>query len=173
MILHFSCNTKDSCGRKEEKIFSFVQLCDTQLGRGGYEHDIETFKQAVVQINELNPDFVIICGDLVDNANDSSYSDFININKKFKVPCHLAPGNHDVANIPTNTTLNYYRKTIGKDYYDFQNKNHSFIITNTQLWKSNIESESEKHNKWFEQILHEKKKQQVSNFCYRTLSIIY
>ena len=148
MIFNISCETKDSCGRKEEKIFSFVQLCDTQLGMGGYEHDLETFKQAIIQINALNPDFVIICGDLVNDANDSSYSDFISIMKEFKVPCHLAPGNHDVGNVPTETSLNYYRKTIGKDYYEFQNKNHSFIVTNTQLWKHNVEHESEKHNKW-------------------------
>ena len=30
--------------------FTFVQLCDTQLGMGGYEHDINTFRQAVSQI---------------------------------------------------------------------------------------------------------------------------
>ena len=138
---------------KEQKPFSFVQLCDTQLGMGGYEHDLKTFKQAVKQINALDTDFVVICGDLVNEANESSYSDFKSIMKGLKIPCYVASGNHDVGNIPNDTTLSYYRKTIGKDYYEFQHKNYSFIMTNTQLWKINIENESEKHDNWFRETL--------------------
>ena len=35
--------------------FSFVQMCDTQLGMGGYEHDVKTFTLAVDQINKMKP----------------------------------------------------------------------------------------------------------------------
>ena len=142
-----------SCSQKVQEPFSFVQLCDTQLGMGGYTHDIQSFEQAVKQINEIDPDFVVICGDLVNDAADSSYNEFKRIMKGFQVPCYPAPGNHDVGNIPNDTTLNYYRKTIGKDYYTFQNKGYSFIVTNTQLWKVSVENESEKHDKWFKQTL--------------------
>ncbi|EPR68432.1 metallophosphoesterase [Cyclobacterium qasimii] len=142
-----------SCAEKAQQPFSFVQLCDTQLGMGGYEHDIMTFKQAVEQINELNPDFAVICGDLVHNATDSSYSDFLAILETLKVPSHLAPGNHDVGNVPNDTTLSFYRKTIGEDYFDFQNKGYSFIVTNTQLWKVDVANESVKQDKWFEETL--------------------
>lgn len=142
-----------SCSQKVQKPFSFVQLCDTQLGMGGYEHDIQSFKQAVKLINELKPDFVIICGDLVDDASDSSYSDFLKIKGEFKIPCYVASGNHDIGNIPNDTTLSYYRKSVGDDYYYFQNKGYSFIVTNTQLWKVTVENESEKHDKWFKETL--------------------
>ncbi|MDP4678851.1 MAG: hypothetical protein NWS46_00615, partial [Cyclobacteriaceae bacterium] len=60
-------------------------MCDTQLGMGGYEHDKATFKQAVRQINNLDPDFVVICGDLVHWANDSSFNDFNNIKAGFNI----------------------------------------------------------------------------------------
>lgn len=142
-----------SCSKKEQKPFSFIQLCDTQLGMGGYNHDIATFNQTVKQINLLKPDFVIICGDLVNNANDSSYADFNNIKKLFNMPCYCAPGNHDIGNIPNDTTLSYYRKTIGKDYYDFENKGYAFVITNSQLWKENIKNESKKHDDWFKKTI--------------------
>lgn len=142
-----------SCSEIKQKSFSFVQLCDTQLGMGGYEHDIKTFKQAVRQINELEADFVVICGDLVHDANDSSYTDFKNILKGLEIPSHLVSGNHDVGNVPTDTTLRYYRKTIGEDYYQFDHKNYSFVVTNTQLWKVNVENESEEHHAWFEETL--------------------
>ncbi len=144
-----------SCAERKEDPFTFVQLCDTQLGFGGYEHDVKSFEIAVEQINKLNPDFVVICGDLVNNRSDSSFADFKEIVSGFKMPFYNAPGNHDVGKIPTDKTLNYYRKTIGKDYYKFQNKGYSFIVANTQLWKVNLESESEKHDNWFKETLKE------------------
>jgi 3',5'-cyclic AMP phosphodiesterase CpdA len=142
-----------SCTESRQKPFSFVQLCDTQLGMGGYEHDVQSFEQAVKQINELNPEFVVICGDLVNNATDSSFADFKRIVDGFAVPCYSAPGNHDIGNTPTDTSLSYYRKMIGKDYYYFQKKRHTFIVTNTQLWKIEVEKESIKHDNWFKNTL--------------------
>lgn len=153
-----------SCAKREQQPFTFVQLCDTQLGIGGYEHDLKTFEQAVKQINALDTDFVVICGDLVDEANESSYSDFKNIMKELKIPCYVASGNHDVGNIPNDTTLTYYRKTIGKDYYEFQHKNYSFVMTNTQLWKINVENESAKHDNWFRKTLKVQKNRQYPIF---------
>lgn len=152
-LLVFALFLALSCSKKEHNSFTFVQLCDTQLGMGGYNHDIETFNQAVKQINSLNPDFVLICGDLVNDATDSSYADFKNIRDKFNIPCYCAPGNHDVGNIPNDSTLSFYRKTIGKDYYKIENKGFSFVVTNSLLWKEDIINESEKHNDWFKEML--------------------
>ena len=42
------------------KPFTFIQMSDTQLGMGGYEHDVKTFKQAVVQINAMKVDMVFM-----------------------------------------------------------------------------------------------------------------
>lgn len=142
-----------SCADKKQRPFTFVQLCDTQLGMGGYEHDVQTFEQAVIQINEINPDFAVICGDLVHHATDSSYADFKRIMNGLKMPCYPAPGNHDVKNNPSDSSLAYYRNTICKDYYSFQNKDYSFVITNTQLWKVNVQNESEKHHDWFKKTM--------------------
>ncbi len=142
-----------SCAEKEQKPFSFVQMCDTQLGMGGYVEDVERFEQAVKQINNLDVDFVVICGDLVHHAADSSFTDFLKIKSGFTIPCYVAAGNHDVGNNPDTSSLSYYRKTIGDDFYKFENKGHSFIVVNTQLWKAYVENESEKHDKWFKETL--------------------
>lgn len=138
--------------------FTFVQMCDTQLGMGGYEHDVKTFELAVKQINTLAPDFVLICGDLVSKANDSSFADFNRIKSGFKIPCHCAAGNHDVGNEPTLASLDYYRKTIGKDYYVLEHKGYTFLVANTQLWKAPVTGESEKHDTWFKASLKSAKK---------------
>ena len=142
-----------SCEIKKKGPFTFVQLCDTQLGMGGYEHDVLCLKQAVKQINNLNPDFAVICGDLVNHASDSSYSDFKKIIKGLNVPCYLASGNHDVGNVPSKSSLKYYRETVGRDFFTFQNKGYNFVITNTQLWKVNVPNESENHHNWFKKTL--------------------
>src|SRR5438105_4352273 len=73
--------------------FSFVQMCDPQFGMGGYQEDMERFTQAVKQINELKPDFVVICGDLVNKADKTSFADFNTLKSKLAVPCYCAPGN--------------------------------------------------------------------------------
>ena len=152
-----------SCAKQEPKPFSFIQLCDTQLGMGGYEHDIATFKQAVKQINGLNSDFVVICGDLVNDASDSTYVDFKQIMKGLKIPCYVAAGNHDVGNVPNDSTLQFYRETIGEDYYKFEHKDNSFVVINTQLLKVDVEKESDKHNNWFKETMvsHKEKGQPV------------
>jgi 3',5'-cyclic AMP phosphodiesterase CpdA len=144
----------------DRESFTFVQICDTQSGMGGYEHDVETFTRAVKKINELKPDFGIICGDLVNTANAKSYADFNSIRADLMVPCYLAPGNHDLGNEPTSATLAFYRKTMGRDHYSFEHKDFTIIIANTQFWKTETKLESERHDAWFMETLkfaHERK----------------
>ncbi len=133
--------------------FTFVQLCDPQLGMGGYEHDVEVFTKAVAKINELQPDFVAICGDLVQDANDQSFADFKRIRDGLEVPCHTVSGNHDVGRHPDPGSLKRYRDVIGEDYYSFEHKGYTFVVVNTQLWKSPVPGETEKQDVWLEQTL--------------------
>lgn len=138
---------------KSYEPFRFVQLCDTQLGFGGYEHDVHLFKQAVRQINALKPNFVVICGDLVNTPNDKSFDDFNQIKAGLRVPCYCAPGNHDVTGHPTPESLRYYREVLGRDYFAFEHKGCIFVVVNTQFWKVMVQDESEKHDAWFEATL--------------------
>ena len=128
-------------------------MCDPQFGMGGYKEDTERCAQAVRQINELHPDFVVICGDLVNHAEKSSFTDFNKLKSQFALPCYCAPGNHDVGNKPTSELLKQYRDCIGKDYYSFEHNGCAFIVANTQLWKVPLAGESEKHDAWFKKSL--------------------
>jgi len=138
-----------------QQAFTFVQMCDTQLGMGGYDHDVATFKLAVKQINDLHPDFVLICGDLVNDMKDAgAFKDFNAIKAGFAIPCYCAAGNHDVGNHPTEDTLARYRKVIGPDYYTFENKGYAFVAINTSLLKAPIKGETEKQSAWLNKTLH-------------------
>jgi serine/threonine-protein phosphatase CPPED1 len=140
-------------GEPSRGTFTFVQLCDTQLGFGGYEHDVNTLKQAVKQINALAPDFVVICGDLVNHPDETAFADFKKIKAELTVPCYCACGNHDVGGKPTPESLQYYRKVIGKDYYSLEHNGYVFVIVNTQLWKALVEGESQRHESWLKATL--------------------
>jgi 3',5'-cyclic AMP phosphodiesterase CpdA len=128
-------------------------MCDPQLGMGGYEADVARFKQAVAQINALKPDFVIICGDLVNGAKEDSFSDFNAIKANLSVPCYCAAGNHDVGNTPTAESLRRYRQFIGKDYYAFEHQDFTFVVLNTSLWKAPIAPETEQQESWLRATL--------------------
>ena len=145
--------------------FTFAQICDTQLGFGkSYSYDVEAFNQSVKKINKLKPDFVVICGDLVNNADDKSFTDFKKINSKFKIPSYLVSGNHDVGNNPTKETLARYRQIIGKDFFSFKHKGYTFIVVNSQLWKSPLKGETEKQDLWLKESLKQAKKEKSPVF---------
>ncbi|MBM4152648.1 MAG: twin-arginine translocation signal domain-containing protein [Kiritimatiellaceae bacterium] len=132
--------------------FMFVQLCDPQLGMGGYEQDLQSFEKAVRQINLLNPAFVVICGDLVQHANEQSFADFNRIKAELQVPCYCVAGNHDVGNVPTAESLENYRQKIGADTYSFEHGPFTFVGVNTQFWTLESE-ESDRQAAWLEQTL--------------------
>ena len=138
--------------------FTFVQLCDTQLGMGGYEHDVETFKLAVVHINSLEPRpaFVVICGDLVNTpGSEKEIRDFKAIRAGLKTDCFCVPGNHDVGNDAKPELLKAYREALGADYYAKSLPDCVLIGLNTQLWKTPVEGETQKQTDWLETALAE------------------
>ena len=155
-----SCVSHPTKSHKKQP-FTFVQICDPQLGMGGYEHDLKTFKQAVDQVNALKPDLVVICGDLVGRLNKKSVDDFNRIRAGFTMPSYCVPGNHDVFHGPQDKrhgishaqSLANYRKAIGKDYYSFEHKGYMFVCANTQLWKFAVTGESDKQDQWFKTTL--------------------
>ena len=134
--------------------FTFVQVSDPQLGWGyGYENDLNSFKQAVSHINGLQPDLVVICGDMVDSFNDSSVADFLEAQSELTMPSYCSPGNHDVGNNPTVSSLERYRQAFGDDYFSFEHKGYTFVIVNSSLWKAPLAGESEKQDVWLRETL--------------------
>lgn len=123
---------------------------------GGYAADQARFEIAVEAINALKADWVVICGDLVNDGNDDqAVADFQAIARGFEMPCHLAPGNHDVGNEPTPESLKRYRDQYGPDYFTVREGGVKLMIVNTQLWKAPVAGESEAHDRWFREELAE------------------
>jgi len=153
LLLAFGVAAAASQVNTAKEAFTFVQIADTQLGNGGYEHDISLFRKAVERINALKPDFVVFCGDFVENFDDQSVADFNRIRSELTVPSYLTPGNHELYYQPTPATLSRYRKIFGKDYFAFKHKGYTFVFTDSQLWKSPLKDETEKLDVWFKETL--------------------
>jgi len=133
--------------------WTIVQMCDPQFGMVDYAADASRFDQAVTQINALKPDFVFICGDLVNKPNRRSLGDFLAAKAKFQMPCYCAPGNHDVRDLPTAQSLALYRDVMGRDYFSVEQGDSVFVFVNTQLWKVEVPGESDRHDAWFRATL--------------------
>src|ERR1022692_531757 len=118
----------------------FIQMSDPQFGMFTSNHDFEqetaNFELAIATANRLKPNFVVICGDLTNQAGDApQITEFRRIAAKLDraIGLHLVAGNHDVSNSPTPQSLAAYRRAFGKDYYAFEYPGFEGIVLNSSL----------------------------------------
>ncbi len=145
--------------------FTFVQIADTQLGMTkGDDMSIEiaNFTKAVEQINELEPAFVVISGDLVNKAHDPrQIREFWRIARKLdaSIPLYLVAGNHDIAT-PNEAGVRSYTRLFGPDHYTFSYENSQFIVLDSNLYcNGGAEAKlKDAQFEWFKQSLEAAKK---------------
>ena len=77
--------------------------------------------------NDLQPDAVIVSGDIGENAK--AWEEAQGILGKLHADVHYAPGNHDVHS----RDLERYRAVFGKDYYQFEVKFVRFVVIDSEL----------------------------------------
>ncbi len=100
----------------------------------GFAEETALYEKAIAAANRLNPAFVVISGDMVEDGNDpEQLAELRRITAKLHphIPVHWAPGNWDVGNTPTPETLAQYRGNFGEDYYAFQHGGSSFMVLNS------------------------------------------
>lgn len=152
----------------------FIQLTDPQFGmfdnNAGFEKETALYEKAVASINQLNPDFVVITGDLVhNNKSDSQINEFKRITAKINhgIPVYYTPGNHDIGNIPDKQSIAKFEKDYGHDKFSFSHKGSVFIGFNTSLIKNGIQPDEQKQYKWLVSKLDKSQKaDHVILFCH-------
>ena len=100
----------------------------------GFANETGLYEKAIDGANRLSPAFVVVCGDLVNDANDQSQVDElmrISTNLDDHISMRWVAGNHDVGNTPTNESLALYRERFGEDNYSFHHQGSSFIVINS------------------------------------------
>jgi 3',5'-cyclic AMP phosphodiesterase CpdA len=134
----------------------------------GFTKEVRNFKKVITAANRLHPAFIIDCGDLVNRTNDpAQIAEYKRIVAKLdpSIPLYNVPGNHDVGNAPTASSLANYRKNFGPDYYSFQYGNLYGIVINSSLFKDHYNSskDAEEQAKWLKSELKKAKKLGYAN----------
>jgi len=142
--------------RSELPVLRIVQLCDPQLGFGlnGYDDDIARMKKAILQINELAPDLVVIAGDFVNDVNDDeAIFTFRELIAQIQTPVLLTPGNHDLPDPVTVEGLQRYHSRYGDDFKVISCKGRSIIAANSQMWREAPPEVSLQHDRLLREAL--------------------
>jgi len=135
----------------------FIQLADPQFGAITADRDFiqETanYEFAVANVNRLRPQFVVICGDLINKPGDPAQAaEYFRITAKIdkSIPVYAVPGNHDVGNDPTPESLAAYRQRWGPDYYSFRQGEIYGIVLNASLISApaKAQAEADKQESW-------------------------
>jgi len=141
-------------------VFNFIQLSDPQLGFSGggqgYEEDSLHLQRAVVQINRLRPDFVVVTGDMVNSC------DSINQLQCYKtlmdeidkgIPVFQIPGNHDIGGGSTDERIEKYLSRYGEDHFTFRYRGCSFVGINGCVIKDSNDIREDIQEKWLRKEL--------------------
>lgn len=98
--------------------FRFAIVTDRTGG-----HRPKIFSQAMERINQMQPDFVMSVGDLIEGYTekpeviDQQWREFQSYVNTLEMPFFYVPGNHDLTN---KVMTEDYRKRIGKPFYSFR-----------------------------------------------------
>jgi serine/threonine-protein phosphatase CPPED1 len=136
---------------------TFIQMSDPQFGMYSkdkeFAHETANFEFAIATANRLKPAFVVVTGDLINQAgNAAQAAEYHRIAAKLAPGVRLfsVPGNHDVENEPTHESLARYRERFGPDYYTFHSGEITGIALNSNLEKGtqNVADEAAKMETW-------------------------
>lgn len=154
--------------------FFFIQVTDPQFGffeaNIGFGKETELYEKAVNEINRLNPDFVVITGDLVNNKDDrSQIAEFKRITAQInsKIPVYFSPGNHDIGQSPTQKDIDSFISDYGHEKFSFKHKKSTFIGFNSVIIKANIPVLEQLQFYWLKKELSKAKRaKHIILFCH-------
>jgi 3',5'-cyclic AMP phosphodiesterase CpdA len=159
-ILLVVTGTTFSQNKNQNNPWFFIQLTDPQLGmfenNKSFEKETILYEKAIVGINNLQPDFVVITGDFIHDQNSSvQINEFKRITAKInsEIPVYYVPGNHDIGQVPDRHSLKKYKKNYGSDRFSFKHKGSNIIGFNTGFIKAKQKKPEQKQYKWLNKKL--------------------
>jgi len=131
LALPIQAQAASTCCDKKE--FSYFVMADPQLFWGTKE----SWEKAIGLANKLKPDFVVVCGDIVDHAGDEKeISAYLEVTAKLDkdISLYHVAGNHDYK-ISEPESLGLYQTKFGAPWYSFEHKNNLFVIFESTMVK--------------------------------------
>ena len=112
-------------GQFQQSPFKFIVAADSQLFRGKKE-DLD---EAIEKINALKPEFVVMCGDLIETPSNleqiSAYKDSVS-KLSSDITLHNIAGNHDLGRPATINNIQTYQEHFGKLWYYFDQPKYPY-----------------------------------------------
>jgi len=138
------------CDKKE---FCYFVMADPQLFWGSKE----SWDKAIGFANKLKPDFVVVCGDLVNHWDDEKeIAAYLEVAAKLNkdIPLHNVCGNHDYK-ISEPESLGFYQTKFGAPWYSFVHKNNLFVVFESTMVKYGDENDNiyKWQMRWLEETL--------------------
>jgi 3',5'-cyclic AMP phosphodiesterase CpdA len=152
--------------------FSFAIVSDPHVAVGKPEHN-GRFAHTLERLQSLNPEFVIIPGDVLENWSEENAALYQRMTEDYPLPIHIIPGNHDVGQkrtpdgkgTITSETVKRWNKVFGQDRFAFEYEDCLFIGINNVLLASGLPEEKEQEA-WFRGRLKEAVNARVFVFCH-------
>ena len=125
--------------------FFFIHLSDPQFGLfeshglapgDGTFPETSLYEAAIASANRLKPAFVVVTGDLVQEADSpEQHAELMRITGQLRddIPIYFTTGNCDVGNTPTRETLRVYREKFGYENYSFDAEGSHFVALNSSV----------------------------------------
>ena len=119
----------------DEGAWRFVVLGHPRGGPGNGDIPHERLADAIAEINALDPDFVLLAGDLIygdihaptadRDVVEADWDAVLNALGAFEAPWHLIPGNHDVWDA---TTRDVWKERFGPLFRSFTHKGTRIVM---------------------------------------------
>lgn len=145
--------------------FYFIQVSDPQFGmleaNKEFSKETKLMEQAVASINKLDPEFVVITGDMANDGKDAKQiREFKRISNQIKksIPVYVLPGNHDLSQGADDESVRAYIDEYGYDCFSFQVKNCCFIGLNTSIIFADRKEKEQSQFVWMEKVLENSQK---------------
>lgn len=144
-----------------DKSFTFVQMTDTQLGFAEcrtFEQDSLNCMVAAGMVNAINPDFVVITGDLVDNPMvEREMSCYLDVLGSIIPQTYQLPGNHDYKTECPGQTLaekiSSFKELRGDNRFAFVYRKTGFLGFDSNIIKEDDGRLEAEQYQWMEDQL--------------------
>jgi 3',5'-cyclic AMP phosphodiesterase CpdA len=113
-----------------EEDFTFAIISDLN---GGERPGV--YRQAITQLNRLDPTFVLSVGDLIDGGTEDTlqlrkeWDSFDARTRELRMPFFYLGGNHDLTNI---AMRDFWKNRYGPRYYHFRYKDVLFLMMDSE-----------------------------------------
>jgi len=174
LLLSLFCTCQFLLADEIPEPFFFIVVADPQLFFK--QQDDQNWLTTISHINCLKPDFVVVCGDLIQASNKPSNwknpkeikqynylaDTYLKGAQKLKreIPLYNVAGNHDVSASPTKETIEWYHQRFGPVWYSFTHKKSLFVVLESNLIKDpqNAPDLAKKQLIWLQETLNSTKK---------------